>query len=92
MSPPGISTIACERTINCHLLQPLLELHQKISENMFLQSVFKSIEDSQKHCISLHDAVCIKKRLLYHGCSLFGKSKDDPTSLIQTILGIMTVY
>ena len=48
MTPPGISIIACERTINCHLLQPLLELHQKISKNMFLQSVFKSVEDSQK--------------------------------------------
>ena len=58
---------------------------------MFLHSVFKSTEDSQKHCISLHDEVCLKKMVLHHGGSLFEKSKDDQASLTRTILGIMTV-
>ena len=39
--------------------------------------------------MNLHDEVYEKKMLLYNGGSLFEKSVDDPTSLAQTILGIM---
>lgn len=36
------------------------------SENTFLHSAFKSLEDNQKTCLILHDEVYVKKMLLYH--------------------------
>ena len=39
----------------------------------------------------MHDEIYVKKMLLYHGGTLFGKSVDDQSSLAQTILGIMIV-
>ena len=63
----------------------------KLNESSFLNNVFKSVEENQKICIILHDEVYIKKMMLYHGGSLFGKSVDDPSSLAKTVLGIMIV-
>ena len=67
----------------------------KVNENTFLNGIFKSLETNletnQKLCLVLHDEVYVKKMLLYHGGSLFGKSVDDPASLAKTILGIMIV-
>lgn len=63
----------------------------KVSEIPFLSGVFKSIEGNQKLCMILHDEVYVKKMLLYHGGTLFGRSVDDPASLAKTILGIMVV-
>ena len=53
---------------------------------------FKSLDDRQKECILVHDEVYVKKMMLYHGGTLFGKSVDDPKSLAKTVLGIMFCY
>ena len=45
----------------------------KIRENAFLQSVFKSSEDSKKHFVLLDDEMYVQKMLKYHGRFLFGK-------------------
>ena len=62
-------------------------LHPKINQNAFLNGIFKTLETNQKLCIVLHDEVYVKKMLLYHGGTLFGRSVDDPSSLARTILG-----
>ena len=53
--------------------------------------MFKSLETNQEICAVLHDEVYVKKMLLYHGGTLFGKAVNDPSSLAKTILGIMIV-
>jgi hypothetical protein len=63
----------------------------KIDDASFLDSVFKNIEEKQKICIIIHDEVYVKKMMLYHGGTLFGKSLDDPSLLAKTVLGIMIV-
>ena len=63
----------------------------KLSENTFLNGIFNSVENNQKLCILLHDEIYVKKMLLFHGGTLFGKSVDDPSSLAKTMLGIMIV-
>ena len=63
----------------------------KVDEGFFLKKVFSSVEEEQKLCFLLHDEVYVKKTLLYHGGTLFGRSVNDPASLATTVLGIMIV-
>ena len=56
-----------------------------------MSRVFPSIEGNQKECVLLHDEVYVKKMLLYHGGTLFGRAVNDPSSLAATVLGIMIV-
>ena len=63
----------------------------KINDASFLNSVFTSIEGRKRVCIVIHDEVYVKKMMLYHGGTLFGKSLDDPSLLAKTVLGIMVV-
>ena len=39
----------------------------------------------------LHDEIYVKKSLLYHGRTIFGRSEDNPVELSKTLLGIMAV-
>ena len=61
----------------------------KLDEKKFLQGIFASLHEKQKLCILLHDEIYVKKMLLYHGGTLFGKSIDDPAALAKTVLGVM---
>lgn len=73
-------------------IQTLTRLTSKVSkmdELSFLGNIFKNISDQQKECIIIHDEVYVKKMMLYHGGSLFGKAVDDPNTLAKTVLGIM---
>ena len=63
----------------------------KLSETTFLHGVFKCLKENQKLCVLMHDEIYVKKMLLYHGGTLFGKSVDNQSSLAQIILGIMIV-
>ena len=37
----------------------------------------------------MRDEICVKKMLLYHGGTLFGRATDDPQSVAKTVLGAM---
>ena len=63
----------------------------KVSDKEFLESVFNLLEDKQKLCVLLHDEIFVKKMLLLHGGTIFGKSLDDLTQLAKTMLGIMII-
>ena len=63
----------------------------KCNKKSFLQSVFSTLDTSQKGWIILHDKEYIKKMLLYHGNQLFHKSIDNPSLVAQTVLGIMLI-
>ena len=54
-----------------------------------MTDIFQSIEEKQKLCLLLHDEVYVKKVLLYHGGTLFGKGMDALTSLAKSVLGVM---
>ena len=45
----------------------------KQSDLRFLTNILQSPEEKQKICILLHDEICIKKMLQYHGGEIFGK-------------------
>ena len=63
----------------------------KLSESKFLDKVFNLLPEDQKLCVLLHDEVYVKKAMLYHGGSLFGKAVNNPSLLASTVLGIMAV-
>lgn len=46
----------------------------KIDDVPFLKQVFDTAENKQKFCVLLHDEVYLKKMLLYHGGTVFGKA------------------
>ena len=77
---------------NLPSVQTLTRITSKLSksdEPSFLKSVFDSVDDNQKMCVLLQDEVYVKKTLLYHGGTVFGKSSDNPNALAKTVLGIM---
>ena len=61
----------------------------KSNEKQFLQGIFSSLPENQRLCVLLHDEIYVKKMLLYHGGSLFGKAVNDPSVLASTVLGFM---
>ena len=63
----------------------------KIDETKFMELAFRQVREDQKYCILFHDEVYIKKMLLYHGGTIFGRSEDNSTAFAKTMLGI-SVY
>ena len=63
----------------------------KIADLPFLKQVFGTTTDEQKFCVLLHDEVYVKKMLLYHGGTVFGKAENNPSLLAETTLGIMII-
>ena len=61
----------------------------KLTEGTFLARVFRNVTDMQKLCIILHDEIYVKKMLLYHGGTIFGKAVNDKSKKATTVLGIM---
>ena len=61
----------------------------KLTEGTFLYRVFRNLTGMQKLCIILHDEIYVKKMLLYHGGTVFGRSVNDATKKATTVLGIM---
>ena len=61
----------------------------KLDESGFLNNVFNALTDEQKICSIIFDEVYVKKALLYHGGTLFGKALNNPDCLANTVLGIM---
>ena len=59
------------------------------SDRTFLSETFKSLKENQRQCVVMVDEVYIKKALLYHGGTVFGNAKNDPSKLATTMLGIM---
>ena len=83
------------------MLQSLLELLPKfqglVKIRLYVGSVLRCLDDSQKHWIILHYEVYVKKMLLYHGCQcysmpLFGKSPSYPTLPAKTTLRIKSDF
>ena len=54
-----------------------------------MHSVFITVKENQNQCVIMQDEIYIKKMLLYHGGTLFGRATDDPQSLAKTVLGVM---
>lgn len=63
----------------------------KISDSSFTEQVLQTTEEKQKICVLLHDEVYVKKMLLYHGGTVFGKAQNNPSMLAETILAIMII-
>ena len=61
----------------------------KLDEANFLKKVFDSLTEKQKICTLIFDEVYVKKMMLYHGGSVFGKAVNNPNELAKTVLGIM---
>ena len=61
----------------------------KLSESTFLTRIFRNVNDMQKLCIVLRDEIYVKKMLLYHGGTVFGKAVNDASKKASTVLGIM---
>ena len=61
----------------------------KQGDSDFLKNVFKSLDEKQKLCVVLHDEVYIKKMMTYHGGTIYGKATNDPSALVDTMLGVM---
>ena len=61
----------------------------KLDESGFLKNVFSALPDEQKVCSIIFDEVYVKKALLFHGGTLFGKALNNPECLANTVLGIM---
>ena len=63
----------------------------KVEDVPFLKRVLDTTEKKQKYCVLLHDEVYVKKMLLYHGGTVFGKAQNHPSKLAETVLGIMII-
>lgn len=61
----------------------------KIDEKQFLELALQHTQENQKLCLIFHDEVYIKKMLLFHGGTIFGRSEDNPSELAKTMLGMM---
>ena len=64
--------------LSISLLTRITSKISNINENKFIFSIFNSLSDKQKLCIILHDEIYVKKSLLYHGGTIFGRSEDNP--------------
>ena len=54
-----------------------------------MPSVFNTVKENQKQCVIMQDEIYVKKILLYHGGTLFGRATGDPQSVAKTVLGVM---
>ena len=61
----------------------------KIDERKHIDLALRNSNDDQKSCLIFHDEIYVKKMLLYHGGTIFGRSQDNPTELHKTMLGIL---
>ena len=42
-----------------------------------MRSVFNTVKENQKQRVIMQDEIYVKKMLLYHGGTLFGRATDD---------------
>ena len=73
-------------------IKTLTRITSKVSalnETCFMRSVFNTVKENQKQCVIMQDEIYVKKMLLYHGETFFGRATDDPQSLAKTVLGVM---
>ena len=61
----------------------------KLSNPAFINRIFSFLSQNQKECIILFDEVYVKKMMLYHAGTLFGKASNNPSVLANAVLGIM---
>ena len=54
-----------------------------------MPNVFNTVKENQKQCVIMQDEIYVKKILLYHGGTLFGRATGDPQSVAKTVLGVM---
>ena len=47
------------------------------------------LQERQKQTVVIIDEVCVKKSLLYHGGTVFGKAQNQPSKLATSTLVIM---
>ena len=70
----------------------LTRLTSKVSkedEVSLLTKVFSKLKEQQRACVLMLDEVYVKKSLLYHGGSFFGKAENNPEELANTVLTLM---
>ena len=70
-------------------LQKLTSKVSKIGDKNFINSVFSNLKPRQRKCIILIDEMYIKKLMLYHGGSLYGKALNNPDQMANSVLTIM---
>ena len=61
----------------------------KLDECCFLKNVFENLTECKKLCALMFDEVYVKKALLFHGGSVFGKALNHPSMLAKSVLGVM---
>ena len=61
----------------------------KKCSSSLLNTVFSSVENSQKVCVMLVDEVYVKKSLQFHGGEVFGKAANNSSLIADTMLGQM---
>jgi hypothetical protein len=54
-----------------------------------LKSTYQTLDEKQKLSVVLFDEIYVKKMMLYHGGTVFGKAVNKPCDLANTVLGIM---
>ena len=62
----------------------------KVDEAPFIKNVFQNLDEKQQLRVILHE-VSVKKTILFHGGTIFGKAVNNPAKLANTLLGIMIV-
>ena len=70
-------------------LQKLTSKVSKLGDKSFINSVFSSLPEQQRKCIILIDEMYIKKLMLYHGGSLYGKALNNPDQMANSVFTIM---
>ena len=70
-------------------LQKLTSKVSKVGDKTFIDSVFSNVTERQRKCIILIDEMYIKKLMLYHGGSLYGKALNKPDQMANSVLTIM---
>ena len=70
-------------------LQKLTSKVSKLGDKSFINSVFSSLPEQQRKCIILIDEMYIKKLMLYHGGSLYGKALNNPEKMANSVFTIM---
>ena len=73
-------------------LQTLTSKVSKVSDKIFVKSVFANVTGRQKKCVILIDEIYIKKMMLYHGGSLYGKAVNNPELMTNSVLTIIVKY
>lgn len=61
----------------------------KANEDLFLSKVLESYPVNKRIIALIFDEIFVKKALLYHGGTIFGKAVNNPNELAKSVFGVM---